>query len=154
WRGLGGKKVGGRWVTEAQLAAEKAEAEAQKQADRHWKPLLTKWRGWLGEASRRDAAEQALGEVTDPRAVAAVWSVLIAGSPSLHDRAVQVLGQIDAPAASRALAFLAVFDPSADVRRKATETLKRRDPREFAGLIVALLRAPIQYEVRPVGGPG
>jgi hypothetical protein len=154
WKRLGCKKVGGRWVTEAQIAAEKAEAEAQKVADRHWKPLLTKWRDGLGDKSRREAAEKGLAGLTDPRAVAAVWSVLVVGSPSLHGRAVQVLGQIDAPAASRALAFLAVFDPSAEVRRKATETLKQRDPREFAGLLVGSLRKRIKYEIRPVGGPG
>ena len=62
--------------------------------------------------------------------------------------------QIDAPAASRALASLAVLGASADVRRLATESLARRDPREFAGLLISLLRDPIEYEVRPVGGPG
>jgi hypothetical protein len=154
WKRLGCKKVGGRWVTEAQLAAEKAEAEAQKKADKSWKPLLTKWRGWLGDKDRRDEAEKALVGVTDPHAVSAVWTVFVAGSAAHHDRAVQILGQIDAPASSRALAFLAVFDGSAEVRRIATETLRQRDPREFAGLFVNLLRKPIKYEVRPVGGPG
>jgi hypothetical protein len=154
WKRLGCKKVGGRWVSEGQLAAEKDEAEAQKKADKHWKPLLTKWRGWLREANRRDEAERLLAEISDPRAVASVWSVLVAGSSSTHTRAVEVLGHIDAPAASRALAFLAVFDPSAEVRRRATETLRRRDPREFGGLLVGLLRKKVKYEVKPVGGPG
>jgi hypothetical protein len=154
WKRLGCKKVGGRWVTEAQLAAEKEEAEAREKADRHWKPLLTKWRGWLGDKARRAAAEEALAGVTDPRAVPAVWEVFVAGGTSRHDRAVQILGQIDAPAASRALTILAVSGPSAEVRRLATETLRSRDPREFAGLLVALLRDPITYEIRPVAGPG
>jgi hypothetical protein len=154
WKRLGCKKVNGRWISESQLTAEKDDADAQKKADRHWKPLLTKWRGWLGDKNKRDKAEKALSEINDPRAVASVWSVFVAGKPSNHEMAVQVLGQIDAAASSRALAFLAVFDASAEVRRAATETLKRRDPREFAGLLVALLRDPIKYEVRPVGGPG
>ncbi|MHC5543737.1 Hint domain-containing protein, partial [Singulisphaera rosea] len=34
------------------------------------------------------------------------------------------------------------------------ETLKRRDPREFAELLIALLRDPIKYQSRPVPGPG
>ena len=79
WKRLGCKKVGGRWLSEGQLSAEKDEAEAQKKADKHWKPLLTKWRGWLGDKTKRDAAEQALAELRDPRAVAAVWSVFVAG---------------------------------------------------------------------------
>ena len=65
-----------------------------------------------------------------------------------------MLGQIDAPAASRALALLAVFERVGRGPPAATETLRRRDPREFAGLLIALLRDPIKYEVRPVGGPG
>ena len=154
WKRLGCKKVGGRWVSEAQVAAEKEEAKAQEKADRHWKPLLTKWRGWLGEKARRAEAEEALAAVSDPRATPAVWSVFVAGSPAHHVQAVQVLGQIDASTASRALATLAISDSSAEVRRIATETLKRRDPREFAGQLVALLRKPIRYEVRPVNGPG
>ena len=60
WIRLGCKKQAGRWVTEAQLEAEKTEAEAQQKADRYWKPLLVKWRGWLGDKARRDDAEKAL----------------------------------------------------------------------------------------------
>src|SRR4051794_24734988 len=35
WKRLGYKKQGGRWVTDTQLAAERAEGEAQRKADRH-----------------------------------------------------------------------------------------------------------------------
>jgi hypothetical protein len=52
WIRLGCKKQGGRRVTDAQLATERDEAEAQRKADRYWKPLLVKWRGWLGEKRR------------------------------------------------------------------------------------------------------
>ncbi len=153
WKRLGCKKVNGRWVTDAQLAAEKEESETQKKADKYWKPLLTKYRGMLGERTKHDAAELALFEVVDPRAVPSVWSVFIAGL-SQHDWAVKIFGRIDSVESSRSLAFLAVFDDSAEVRRAATETLKRRDPREFAARLVGLLRDPLKFEVRPVGGPG
>src|SRR5262249_8964900 len=61
---------------------------------------------------------------------------------------------IDSPDASRALAALAVVGTSAEVRRTAVETLARRDRREYLDLLVAAVRDPIKYEVRPVGGPG
>ncbi len=154
WKRLGCKKVNGRWVTDSQLAAEKEESELQKKADKYWKPLLTKYRGMLGEKTKHDAAEQALSEVVDPRAVPSVWSVFVAGTTTNHMMGVQLLGQIDAAASSRSLAYLSVFDDSPDVRRAAIETLKRRDPREFAGLLVALIQKPIKYEVRPIAGPG
>jgi hypothetical protein len=154
WKRLGYKKHNGRWTTEAQLAAEKEEAQLQKKADQHWKPLLEKWRGWLTDRNKKAQAEDALAQVSDPRAVPMVIATFGIGDANRQAVAVQVLGQIDAPGASRALAVLSVLGKSADVRRKATETLKRRDLREFADLLIALVRDPIKYEVRNVQGPG
>ncbi len=53
WKRLGYKKHEGRWATDAQVAAARAELEAQKQADRTWKPLLEKWRGMLAKPNQR-----------------------------------------------------------------------------------------------------
>src|SRR5262249_1758729 len=116
--------------------------------------LLEKWRSWLATKDKRAEAQQALSTVSDPRAVPAVLHTFATGAAEQQAGAVQVLGQIDAIAASRALAALAIFGKSDEVRRAGTETLKRRDPREFANLLIGLWRKPIKYEVRPVGGPG
>jgi len=85
WKRLGCKKLNGRWIAEAQLTAEKDESEAQKKADKHWKPLLTKYRGMLGSKAKRDEAEKALADVNDPRAVASVWAVFVGESKLRHD---------------------------------------------------------------------
>ncbi|WP_406694312.1 polymorphic toxin-type HINT domain-containing protein [Singulisphaera sp. Ch08] len=154
WKRLGCKKHNGRWMTEVEIAEEKAENQAQKQADKRWRPLLEKWQGWLSSKSKRQVAEDLLAGVTDPRAVPAVCAVFAAGEAPSQVIAVRVLGQIDSGAASRALAMLAVFGESAEIRRVAIETLKQRDPREFARLLTGLLQETIAYEVRPVGGPG
>jgi hypothetical protein len=156
WKRLGCKKVGNRWISAEQLAAEKAELEAQKQADKRWRPLLAKYRDWLAgkDETKRAEAEKALGEINDPRAVPAVWAVFARGDERSQARAVQVLGQIEGVDASRALAALAVFSPSGEVRRVATETLRNRDIRDVVGWLIALIRKPLKYEVRPVGGPG
>jgi hypothetical protein len=154
WKKLGCKKHHGRWMTDEQADREKAELEAQKQADRTWRPRLEKWRGWLDGKAHAAEAEQALSELTDRRAVPSVMAVFGLGNARRQGVAVGVLGQIDDPSASRALAWLAISGRSADVRRVATEILARRDPREYAGQLIALLRDPVPYEVRPVGGPG
>ena len=154
WKKLGYKKHDGRWITDAQLAREKADAEARKIADRKWKPLLEKYKEMLGQPSKRDQAEAALAEVTDPRAVPMIMHIFASGRTEDQLRAVQLLGQVDAPGASRSLAGLAVLAKSAEVRRVAVETLKQRDPRDFIRLWIALVRKPIKFEVRPVGGPG
>jgi len=155
WKRLGYRKHGGRWATDAGLAAEKAEAEAQKQADRRWRPLLEKHRAALLDGARRAEAEAALAGVTDPRAAASVARVFgVAGRPGDHERAARLFGQIDGAFASRSLAALAVSSPSEEARRSATETLRGRDTRESLGSVIALLRKRVKYEVRPVGGPG
>jgi hypothetical protein len=133
WKRLGCKKAGNRWLTEDQITAEKAEVDAQKKADLHWKPLLTRWHAWLRdrERAKRERAEELLSTVTDPRAVPMIGVIFASGGPVDQDLAVRTLGQIDAPSATRALTLLAVFSDSAEVRRAATETLRGRDTRDF-----------------------
>jgi Pretoxin HINT domain len=156
WKHLGYKRIGGRWDKPERVAAAKAEAHAQQKADKHWKPLLEKWREELAsrDKTRREQAEAGLAEVTDPRAVPMIWIVLAKGSVLQQKTAVRLLGQIDSPGSSRALALVALSTRSADVRREATQILRRRDPRDFAGVLIALFRNPIKYEVRRVNGPG
>ena len=52
WKKLGFKKSGERWLKPEELAAEKANAERQKAADRQWKTRLTRLRDGL---SSKDA---------------------------------------------------------------------------------------------------
>ena len=157
WKRLGYKKQpNGRWATLAQLAREKAEAEAQKQADRLWRPKLEKLRADLEskKTKTREAASLAIDEVTDPRAVPLVWSVFAKGNEARQLVAVQILGQIDAPGSTESLALLAVSSGSAEVRRKSVEILRRRDPRDFGSLLAGLMRREIKYTYTPVRGPG
>jgi len=154
WKRLGFKQHGGRWTTDKQLAAERAEHEAQRQAEKRWRPLMLKWRDALAHPRQRANTEQSLALVDDPRAVPVVWSVFAKGTAPQQLRAVQLLGQIDAPGSSRAMAMLAIFSNSPEARLRATETLRRRDPRDYAGLLIGLMRDPIKYEVRSVNGPG
>lgn len=154
WKRLGYTKKDGRWMTSAQIAAAEAEAAARAAVVDEWSPRLEQWAAMLADPARRGEAITALGAVDHPLLVPAVWAVLVAGPRADQPAAVQVLGQIDARDASRALAQLAVLSDDAEVRRLATETLRRRDPREWAGPLVGSLRDLFRYEVRPVGGPG
>jgi Pretoxin HINT domain len=156
WRHLGFKKVGGRWVNPEQLAAERTRVEEQQRADRRWKPILERARAGLQSktASRRADAEQVLSRITEPDAVPMVWATFGRGEPVWQKVAVRVLGQIDDGSASRALAMLAVFGGSPEVRRQATQTLRNRDAREFAAMLIGMILEPIEYEVKRVQGPG
>ena len=108
----------------------------------------------LEQPSKREEAETALAGVTDPRAVPSIMHSFGTARPADQLLAVQLLGQVESPAASRSMAGLAVLSKSAEVRRAALETLKGRDPRDFVRLWIALVRKTIKFEVRPVGGPG
>jgi Pretoxin HINT domain len=154
WKRLAYKRHGARWMTDAQADAEKAEADAQKQADKTWRPLIDKYRAMLDQPAGRDEAESALSAITDPRAVPSILGTFAFGRHPDPLRAVQLLGQIDSPSASKALAALAVFPKAPAVRRAAVETLQRRDPRDFVSLWIALIRKPTRYEIKPVKGPG
>lgn len=153
WKRLGYKKVDGHWTSVGQIAAEGAESKRQKEADARWKPVLERARGALADKSRQVEAEDTLAQVTDPRAVPTICRVFSKGEAN-QSVAVRLLGQIDSAGASHTLAVLAVGSRFAEVRRAAAETLVRRDPRDFAGWLADLLRKPVKYEVRPVGGPG
>jgi hypothetical protein len=156
WKKLGYKKHGDSWAKPDQLAAQKHEAEEQKQANRHWKPILEKHRESLlsKDAARRARADAALAQISEPRAVPAIWDVLASGDQRLQAKAVQVLGQIDGPAASKAIAAMAVFSPFPVARGLAIGTAARRDPREFLEPLLAMIRRPFRYKVQPLNGPG
>jgi tetratricopeptide (TPR) repeat protein len=156
WRHLGFAKQGSRWVKPEEAAAERSRAERQKLADKQWKPKLEKLRDGLvsKDKARRATAEHELAEVTDPRAVPMIWAVFVTRDERYQLAAVQLLGQIDSPAATSALAVLAVFNTRPNVRGRAASTLVRRDPRDYVGQLIGLIRKPFKYQVRPVNGPG
>ncbi len=157
WRHLGYKRSGKRWVKPEEAAAEKLGAERQRHADKTWRSRLEKMRDGLAgkDAARKARAERALADVTDPLAVPMIWGVFISGgNERLQIAAVQMLGQIDGPTASAALASLAVLGPDGAVRARAAETLMRRDPHDIVGRLITLVRKPFTYKVRPIDGPG
>ncbi|MGO9915220.1 MAG: polymorphic toxin-type HINT domain-containing protein [Isosphaeraceae bacterium] len=156
WKHLGYKKVGGRWQKPELVDAQKHEDEHQKRANKHWKPLLERWREGLAskDKARRVSAEKGLAEVTDPRAVPAVWATFALGGAERQKVSVRVLGQIDSPGSSRALALLALSSRSTVVRESATQVLRRRDPRDFTPILIGLLRDTIKYEMKKLRGPG
>jgi hypothetical protein len=157
WRHLGYIRRNGRWISPEQAAAEARDERDQRQANRHWTPLLRKWKGWLGESSsaRRAEAEGLLAGVTDPLAIAAILEVFpIAGPAADQARLVGMLERIDDPRSSRALAELAVTTDSSPVRTAAIEALRKRPRRDYAARLVEGIRGKIGYRIQPLQGPG
>ena len=154
WKHLGFKKYNGKWMSESRIAAVQAEAEAQRQADRRWQPLLERWRAGSATRPARPEAEARLAEVSDPRAVPAIWAVFGSGNSAQQRVAAGLLAQIDGagrvagpgrPAGPGEVAG----DPSRPRPRSSPPrpSRVRRPPDRTRP-------RPLKYEVKPVGGPG
>ena len=150
WKKLGYRHVGGRWVSEDRLQ----EDREQCAADRVWVPKLIKLHKAMHRPKTRVEAEKTLANVDDPKAVPAIYTVFGSARPHHQLIAVQLLGQIRAPKATLGLTALAVYSGSAEVRHRATSTLRDRDLKEFIPALAGLLVQPLKFTVRPVAGPG
>lgn len=156
WKRLGCQKVRGRWLTQAQSDAAKHDRAEQSRADADWGSRVGKWKSALNDRDprKRQEAETALAAMTDFRAVPTLMRVFGTAAPADQDRLVRLLGQVDSPAASRALALIGLTGATPEIRRAAIETLARCDPHDYMAPVIALLQNRLRYEVRPVGGPG
>jgi hypothetical protein len=154
WKALGYVKHNGRWMSREQVAAEQRESQSQRKADRSWEPLLKKWRGWLANTARREEALALLNDVVDPHATGPIVRVFRDGDPEHEQLAVQMLARIETPAATVELAVLAVLGKTQLVRSAAIEALRSRPVRDYVGMLVDQIHAPMKYQVEPVRGPG
>jgi hypothetical protein len=153
WKHLGYVKRNGRWTSRQQAADAERDEREQKQADRYWEPLLKKWTDWLGDKRHRTEAETLLATVTDRRAVPAILKLFPIDRPEADQlHRLRLLRQVDDPSSSRAIANQAVQTRFESVRREATEILKKRPPRDYAGNLVEMVHGTIRYEVKPVTG--
>ena len=151
WKRLGYLKRDGRWITRDQAAIADQDQREQKRADKDWEPTLKKWSSLLADKRGRTNLEKLLATVTDRRALPSVLKVFLATGPEdVQLCRVRLLGQIDDPASSRALAAQAIQSGFGSVRRQAIEILKGRPPRDYAGDLVEMIHGPMRYEVKPV----
>ncbi|HMF38784.1 MAG TPA: polymorphic toxin-type HINT domain-containing protein [Isosphaeraceae bacterium] len=152
WQRLGCRWYHGRWMNAEQIAALGADLQSQSLADRHWLPLLARWKAWLLDPARRGEATRELSQVHDPRAVSPVV-VVFDGAPRWQRWAVYVLGRIDSPQSAQALAKLAVTGQSSETREAAIHRLRSFDPRTYVGLLINWIKEPTRYEIeRPAQG--
>jgi hypothetical protein len=147
WKRLGYTKHGTRWMTPEQIEAQRADREAQEKADKYWLPVLRQTRDDLRDGRTRSAALATLAKVDDPRAFPSIVRVFMRAEAADQTLATQLLGQIDCAASSRGLALLAASGASPEIRRAACEILRRRDPREYVGLLIDRLDDPTPFEI-------
>jgi hypothetical protein len=150
WQKLGFKKHDGRWMTAEQIAIE----ESQKKADKDWSVKLKKWHKEIHGGKKQLEVQALLDAITDPTAVPSIYREFCGGGPTDQSIGLQLLGQIDGVVASKTIAVLAIYGKTPEVRRHATELLRGRPTDEFLDMLVSLMKDLLNYEVKPVGGPG
>ena len=132
WKHLGYKKQGGRWVKPDEAAAAKQEAAQQKQADKHWKPILEKLRDGL---ESKDAAQASQGRARADRGDRPAGGADDLGDLCARQRAIANCRGADAGADRRPFGVeraggLAVFSPAGTVRRPGDRDAQQaRSPR-------------------------
>jgi hypothetical protein len=149
WTRLGCRKVGGRWLSESQIAAEQTEREAQRCADQRWGARLREWwRTWLADPDHRDQLEQAFADELEARAVPSIRTLFDRGTAQQQLFAVDLYDRIDSPQASQDLLRFVAFDRSDEVRQAAFDALMGRDPKEVIEPLIGLMHTPMGVEVR------
>jgi hypothetical protein len=155
WRKLGCEFSNGRWISKEQADAERAEDQAQWEAEMHWQPLLVRWKNDLMHAGPlRDQAIDALNAVNDPRAVPSIHRVLAKGNRTQQEMAALMFGRIQCPASSHALVGLSLYQLWPEGRTFAIRELKRRDPREFMDEMIGLMHHRFEVHTEPLGPQG
>jgi hypothetical protein len=157
WKDLGYARIDGRWVTPDEARDAKADAEAQKKADRTWEPALRQIRARLNGKDERlkERARADLDAITDPRAVPSIMKVLGRGDEDDQRLAVRLLARFESRLATRALAALALGTTSDRVRSAACDVLRNREPRDYAEELVGQITEPWTWKIlAPVAGPG
>jgi hypothetical protein len=156
WLRLGYKKQRDRWQKPEVLAAKKLEADRHKRDDALWKPRLEKLREAMASTveSRRLKAERELYQISDPSAGPMIFKTFGSRDEQMQLLAVELLSQLDGQEASSYVLALAIGGQSGNVREHAASVIARRDPRDSIARLIALVRKPFKFEIKPLGGPG
>ena len=142
-------------MTEAQVRAEEAEAQARRDADRRWRePLRQWWRDYvaLKDPQSRSGFAAALAPSLEPRAVPTIVSLFAKGDAEQQLAEVRLLDRIDAPEASQELARLAVVGRDDGVRSEAAGAIARRDTTDVIEWLIGSLHDPLRIDVHDAPG--
>lgn len=143
---LGLKLHEGRWLTRAQIDAEKQRAGERLRAARKWQPQISKWRSAIdhGNAKDRDKALAALRSLNDPDAIPvleALFSVNAdsAKSQELNRLLIETVGRLQHPDATGVLLRRAIVPESLEVRTAAADELKKRPMYAYVPQLIAAM---------------
>lgn len=142
---LGFVLINGTWVSQQEVVEVQAKARKSAIDAAKWLPRLKELRTGLARGGRQqERAKQDLLEIRDPAAAGAIETVFLSAGGLLAAAGIEMLTNIRAPEAAAALAWHAVFSPSAHVQEAAARALQHQDKHDYVPLMLATMRSPIQ----------
>jgi hypothetical protein len=149
----------GSLATHAQIDTAKKQHATEDKQLAEWKPIVVRLRTALNggnESERTDAAAE-IARITGPAVIPALeWAIHT--DPASHAsakrdaatpfqrQAIATLGRITEQRATYSLAGLGVFASQAEIRRLATDELKKRPLHDFVPTLLAGLANPIRFD--------
>lgn len=153
---LGFVRVGGLWLSRAEIQAEEAVAREQAASVARWRRDMEQIAGDLSSesAKRRSVAAEKLKGIADSSAIAAMERIVSPVSDAAASAVIAVLKEMPEPEASLSLARHAVLYPSLPVREEASLALARRDLHSYAPALIDMMVKPIQSQaaLAPLAG--
>lgn len=142
---LGFARQGGAWVSQQELARDRSEEAARREALTKWRPVLKEIREGLESRSqqRREFAAGKLREIHDAAAIAAIEDVFQGAKDEIALLAVEAIAAIDDHAAAESLARIAVQWPAQAVRQAAAQELAKRAHDTYVPQLVGSMYSPV-----------
>lgn len=153
---LGFQQIDGQWVSAQEIAQAQAAAGRTSADLARWQPVVQQIVDDLGSVSqrRRLQAQKRWEALTDPAAIGALESVFAGGDEGAAQKLISKLASFEGQAASLALAWQAVFGPSATVRLSAARRLASRPEDGYVPTLLAALTTPLQARTEVFREPG
>lgn len=159
---LGKKPYQGQYLTGEEITQQKQQArQAQlsfKRYQKEFKKLIEEARN--GDQTARSEKLDELAQVDDPAAVDALFAVVTKACPEenadaeaesdsfarqLCKAAIAALEGIPYHPATLRLLDVAVFAPQGDIRLRAAEALRYREPTDYMPLLMDCMKAPLEF---------
>ena len=147
---LGLELYDGIWMNKEQIAKLVQKAESAAEALKFWKPEFLALRRELSSADTEEAARKKLRDNLELEAIPALEEVFSRDSRRWALEAIAALDAMPHQDASEALTRYAVLAESKEVRKSATDALKKRSWEDVVPVLLEGLRSPIQSDVELV----
>ncbi|WP_160148137.1 polymorphic toxin-type HINT domain-containing protein [Rubripirellula obstinata] len=151
-RALGYVAMGGDWVAPDEVRRFQSDADFSRRSMRRYGREVHQIATRLESSSTR-VVENAINKLTsikDPLAGPAIESVLANRSPETAQLSLRWFTEVDTIGTSRTLCRFALFHPSPEIRKQATNALAERPLHEFVPELLGMIASKVDASILPI----